>query len=215
MILPLLRYALSDLLRSQRFLVPCVLYAGLLAVLFGGDPGPPPGPWAASGLALYPVAAWLAVTVANTEDPVQRDVTTAAAGSPWRVVAGLLATCLVVDVVLVAMAIGWPMVLTRYDHPPHLVAAGALAHLAAAVTGTAVGIACARPVIRGIGWTALAVAGIVVVTGIQNWLPPVGTAIKALDATSPVLLALARDVAVALVLAAFACTLSVRTSRLR
>ncbi|WP_232664012.1 hypothetical protein [Pseudonocardia sp. TRM90224] len=215
MILPLLRYSLSDLLRSQRFLIPCVLYAGLLAVLFGGDPGAPPAPWAASGLALYPVAAWLAVTVANTEDPVQRDVTTAAAGSPWRVVGGLLATCLVVDVVLVAMAIVWPMIATRYEYPPQLVVAGALAHLAAAVSGTAVGLACARPVLRGIGWTALAVAGIVVVTGIQNWLPPVGTAIKALDAASPSLLVLARDVAIALALAALAGTLSVRFSRRR
>ncbi|HEY3895417.1 MAG TPA: hypothetical protein VGL88_08630, partial [Pseudonocardiaceae bacterium] len=69
MIVAVARYLRADLLRSQRFIVPVVVYLGLLAVLFGGDPGPPPVPWAASTLALYPVSAWLAITTANTEDP--------------------------------------------------------------------------------------------------------------------------------------------------
>jgi hypothetical protein len=74
----LVRYLGSDLLRSQRFLLPVLLYVLLLAPLFGGDPGPPPQLWTVTAVVLYPVSCWLAVTVANTEDPVQRQVTVAA-----------------------------------------------------------------------------------------------------------------------------------------
>ncbi|MCU1627260.1 MAG: hypothetical protein JWP64_2209 [Pseudonocardia sp.] len=183
------RFLAADAIRSRRVLIPVFLYAAVLAVLFGGDPGPPPAPWAASALALYPIAAWLALTVANTEDPVQRTVTVAASGGHLPVAAGTLLVALAGDVVLSLLSVVWPVVATGYPHPPGLLMEGFLGHLACASTGTAVGLLCARPVIGRIGWSLMVAVFVVVVTGVQPWLPPVGTSVAALEAgagTSPV-----------------------------
>jgi hypothetical protein len=178
----LVRYLGADLGRSQRFLLPVFLYLLLLAPLFNGDPGPPPELWIVTVLVLYPVSCWLAVTVANTEDPVQRQVTIAAAGGPGRVAAGVLVTCLLADAVLAAIAVCWPVLTTRYAFPAPVIVAGALAHVAAAATGTAVGLLCARPVVEGIGWSVVAGGGVVFLTATQTWLPPIGLTVRALDA---------------------------------
>jgi len=50
------RYLLADVVHSQRVILPFVVQVGVLAVLFGGDPGPLPAPWGVSCLAAYPVA---------------------------------------------------------------------------------------------------------------------------------------------------------------
>ncbi len=179
------RYLLVDVLRAQRALIPIVLYLVVLGVLFSGDHTAAPGPWVASVLALYPAAAWVALTVANTEDPDQRAVTTAAAGGPGVVTAAVLGVALFVDVALAVVAVAVPAVTNPAGFPPAALAVGALAHLAAAATGTAVGLVCARPVIGRIGWSFALSAAIVVVTAVQPWLPPVGSAARALTAPNP------------------------------
>lgn len=180
------RFLLSDLLRSQRVVIPVFVQAVVLAVLFGGDPGPLPAPWAASALALYPISAWLGIVVANAEDPVQRTVTVAAAGGAGRVVVGTLLVALAGDLLLVALSVLWPVVATSYPHPGPVLLLGAGAHLACALTGTAVGLLCARPLIAKVGWSLLAALTVVVVTGVQPRLPPVGTVVRALTAAGPV-----------------------------
>jgi hypothetical protein len=177
----LVRYLTADLLRSQRFLLPVFLYLLLLAPLFNGDPGPPPELWIVTVLVLYPVSCWLAVTIANTEDPIQRQVTIAAAGGPARVAAGVLLTCLAADALLVATAVFWPVLTTRYAFSPSLLVEGTLAHVAAATTGTAVGLLCARPVIHGVGWSVVIGGGVVFLTATRTWLPPVGLTVRTLD----------------------------------
>jgi hypothetical protein len=202
------RYLGADVLRSQRVYLPLLVYAGVLAVLFGGDPGPPPAPWAASALVLYPAAAWLAVVVANTEDAVQRSVTTVAAGGHGAVAVATLLVALVGDLVLVALAVGLPVIRGPYPYPPGIVLLGALAHLACATAGTAVGLLCARPFVQRIGWSFGIAATVVIATMVQPWLPPVGTAVSALsgggavpvlDAIIGVLLAVAAAAAAFLV----------------
>lgn len=84
------RYLAADVFRSQRTLIPLFLYAIVIGLLLSDSPGPPPGVWPATALALYPAATWLALIVANTEDPAQRIVTTIAAGGPGRLAAGTL-----------------------------------------------------------------------------------------------------------------------------
>jgi hypothetical protein len=141
------RYVLADLLRSQRFIVPVFTYLATLAVLFGGDPGPAPAGWPASALILYPVSAWLAITTANSEDPVSRLVTIAAAGGPAVVARGVLAACLPADVVLATVSAVRPVIplITHvYPYTPAELLGGGLAHLATATAGTAVGLRTPR-----------------------------------------------------------------------
>ena len=175
-------YLGADVVRSQRFLLPLVVFGGVLAILFGGDPGAPPAPWAASVLALYPAAAWFALIVANTEEPVQRTVTVAAAGGPGAVALASLLVALAGDAVLVALAVFWPVVTTHYAYPPAILLHGLFAHLAAATTGTAVGLVAARPLVKRIGWSFCLAVTVVVITAVQPVLPPVGAAARTLVA---------------------------------
>jgi hypothetical protein len=209
----LVRYLGADLLRSQRFLLPVFLYVILLAPLLGGDPGPPPQLWIITTVVLYPVSCWLTVTVANTEDPVQRQITTAAAGGPARVAFGVLLTSLLADLALVAAAVCLPMVFTRYHFPAQTIASGVLAHLAVAATGTAVGLLCARPVLHGIGWSAGVATGALFLTGSQPWLPPVGLTFTALNASPAPLGTLALQAGIGLVLAGLAAGVVARIRR--
>jgi hypothetical protein len=179
------RYLLARLALGQAALVPVVAFGAVLAVLFGGDPGPPPAPWAASALAAYPVAAWLAVLVAHVEDPAERSATLADAAGVARVTAGTLLVALAADVLLAVLAVAWPVVVTAYRYPPAMLLTALLAHLATAATGTAVGLLCARPLIRRTGATFVVAGVVLVVTGVQRSLPPVGTTVGALAAGSP------------------------------
>jgi hypothetical protein len=205
----LVRYLGSDLLRSQRFLLPMLLYVGLLAPLLAGDPEPSPQLWTFTALVLCPVSCWLAVTVANTEDPVQRQVTIAAVGGPTRVAIGVLVTCLLADAVLVAIAMCWPLLSSSYAFPGHAVMAGLLAHVAVAGTGTAAGLLCARPVLHGIGWSAIAGGGTMFVAVTQNWLPPVGLAVRSLNESPVPISTLALQAVLGLALSAAATALTV------
>ncbi|MGI5127202.1 hypothetical protein ACQEVB_10360 [Pseudonocardia sp. CA-107938] len=172
------RYLCADVLRSQRVLLPVILYAGVLAVLYGGDPGPLPAPWAASALVLYPVATWLALVLANTEEPPARMVTVAAAGGTGRVVAATLAVALAADVLLSAAATIVPVLISHYRVPDGALLLGLCTHLAAAATGTAIGLLVARPLITRIGWSFCIGAVVVSATAVQPSLPPVGTAVR-------------------------------------
>lgn len=177
-----LGYLLALLLSGQRYLVPLLLAVAALGVLFGGDPGPPPVPWAASALAMYPLAAWFGLIVANLEDPVQRTVTVTAAGGRGRVALATVLIALLGDAVLCGLAVFGPVLLTRYAYPPPTILLGLLAHLAATTAGTAVGLLCARPLVNRVGWSFVLAAIAVVATAVQPWLPPVGTAVAALVA---------------------------------
>lgn len=179
------RFLAADVLRSQWFLGPLVMHAAVLAVLFGGDPGPPPAPWAASALALYPVAAWFALIVANVETPEQRTVTVASAGGPGPVAIGTLLVALLGGLALAALSVLWPVVAGAHPYPPDTVLLGAVAHIACAATGTAVGVLCARPLVLRIGWSFSIAVTVVVMTAVQPWLPPVGTAVNALANAGP------------------------------
>jgi hypothetical protein len=205
------RYLLSDAYRSQRVLLPLVLQLAVLAVLFGGDPGPLPAPWAASTLALYPVSTWLALTVANTEDPVQRSVTVAAAGGPGPVVRGTALVGLAGTLLLTAVSVGWGVAAARGTSPAHAVE-GTLTHLTAGLTGTAVGLLVARPLVTRIGWSLVIGLVVVLSTAVQAWLPPVGAAVAALtDDRGPV--ALLVPLAVAFALVGAACAIVTRVAR--
>lgn len=201
MTLIITRYLGADLVRSQRFLIPVVTYCSVLAVLFGGDPGPPPTPWGASTFALYPISAWLAITIANTEDPIQRHITIAAAGGWPRIARGILVTALLADAVLVLISLAAPKILGHpYPYSPRDFLIGALSHLASAFAGTAVGLLCARPLINKIGWSFVCALLVLVITAVQRWLPPVGTAVDELS-HQPAAGPLALDAAIGLLLA--------------
>jgi hypothetical protein len=69
-----------------------------------------------------------------------------------------------------------------FDFPE--IAVGFAAQLACGWTGVAVGVLFARPLLRKIGWSALAIAVVVVLTFKLGRIPPVGSMLGLL-ATNP------------------------------
>ena len=180
------RYVAADVVRSERVLIPVVVYGVVLAVLLSDSVGRPPGVWPATALALYPTAAWLTLVVANHQSPAQRLVTMAAAGGPVRLVTGTVLVALAADAVLVLVSVVVPVVRAADPYPTEAVLSGVLVHVAAATTGTAIGVLFARPLVTRIGWSfLLAVISVVTVTAVQPWLPPVGSAVRALTSDAP------------------------------
>jgi hypothetical protein len=179
-ILAVARYVAADVVRSQRVLIPVIVYGVVLAILLSDSVGRPPGVWPATALALYPTAAWLTLVVANIEAPAQRLVTMAAAGGPVRLVTGTVLAALAADAVLVLLSVVVPVMRATDPYPAWAVLSGVLAHVAAATTGTAIGVLCARPLVTRIGWSFLLAVALVTMTAGQPWLPPVGSAVRAL-----------------------------------
>ncbi|MDN5916066.1 MAG: hypothetical protein L0I76_13335 [Pseudonocardia sp.] len=202
----------EDIARSQRFLVPALLFGAVLAVLFGGDPGALPEPWAASALLLYPVGAWLTHSLAGTEDDVARTVTVTAAGGIVPVVVGVAVAGAAGVVALSVLAVLWGLIAGFSTATPAILLVGLLGHLACGLSGVAVGLVCARPVIPSLGRALLAGLVFVVVTGTRSWLPPVGTAAASLGSGRGGV-GLFVDVLLAVVLVAAAAALVVKCER--
>lgn len=68
--------------------------------------------------------------------------------------------------------------------------------------------------ITRIGWSLLAAVTVVVITGVTPWLPPVGTAVRALERVPVALPTVAVDAVLALALAVLACALTTVERRL-
>ncbi|TWP46747.1 hypothetical protein FKR81_34750 [Lentzea tibetensis] len=160
----LVRYLAADVLRGQRFLAPLLVYCGVLGMLFFDDPGPALQAYAGSCALIYPITAWLAVVIATSEDQARREITVVTAGG-WRPVLGAVAVLSALfTVVLAVMATLLPVLTNTRPYQVSWVLAGFAAHVVCGFLGTGVGLLFARPVLRSIGHTVLAVFGVVVLT---------------------------------------------------
>ncbi|MFF5900469.1 ATP-binding cassette domain-containing protein [Streptomyces argenteolus] len=157
----LTRYHAGLLVRSQRWLAPALLYAAVLAV--GVRPGQPVlDSLGYAAAALLPAAAWLARLCVTQEPHAARTVVASAAG-PSRAHAAALSAALGRSLALgatacvVTLLISEPAGNDRTTLVPLLPAAlaGLLAVACCALTGTAVGALCSRPVLRRRGWSLM------------------------------------------------------------
>ena len=205
------RYLLADAARSQRVILALRGAGRRPRRVVRRRPRAVARPWGVSCLTAYPVAAWFALTVANTEDLVQRSVTVVAAGGPGPVAAGTLLAALVGDLLLTVLSVGWGAATTTArrsdDHRDRRTGpSGGDGH------GDRARLAV-RPSARArIGWSLLLGVIVVVVTTVQPWLPPVGAAVAVLvDGRGPA--ALAVPVVLAFVLAIRASVASAAAAR--
>lgn len=143
-VLPLLRYQLSFLLRSQRWLPPVLLYAFLLVTgWFGGQQYGDSLGWCAG--MLVPTCGWLTRTALALEPGSARAVAAAATVGGMRRVRGTaLAVALGCGLVLGALGGLFEVVTSSAPTGPHaplasIVADGLVAVLVGVLAGTAVG----------------------------------------------------------------------------
>ncbi len=149
-------FTLRLLGRSMRWVAPAILYLVAGALVLAN-----PGPVLANAVVMFPVQGivlcWLSVVIGNIDDDGHRELCTAIAGSPGRllidrsVAAFMLATAAAGVTTVALMMFSAP----RLGPVPDL-AAVALVELAGGMIGVGIGALLHRPILRHIGATVVA-----------------------------------------------------------
>jgi len=160
----LVRYQAALLLRSQRWLVPVLFYAAVLAAGSNGhEPLADSLAWSAA--MAIPAVAWLTRTCL-TNDAAGVRACLAAAGGARRAQLSALVVALAGGVVMVLAGSGFEVLVSAAPSGSPgrgvVTAAGILAGLTCAVVGTAIGALGSPPLVRRPGAAALATLALVV-----------------------------------------------------
>jgi len=180
---------LTAFVRGGRAIAPVITALVVLGLIHGGGQSSAGSAYGYSAAMLFPVLAWQAKLLLDTEPDVQRQLARLTVGARREAVAGILAALAVgLAFCLVAMlAPWWPLHAIRGPVHPGL-EWGLLAHLLALAAGVALGALASRPVTRTIrtGTTVLVTGSVLaVVLGLSGsvapWLaPPVMATARAL-----------------------------------
>jgi hypothetical protein len=181
----LYRYLLTSVLLSQRYLPPTLIFLAVLAVGVTSDNGPLQSSYAFCVLAVLVCSTWLAVSIINHEDPTQRKITVVMIGDSLRVLAITVAVVLTWSVPLVIVGLIYPLVTGRHAVTAGDLAIGAVAQLAAAMIGTAIGLFCSRLVIPRIGIATLTAAAAILAVLLIQWISPIRPMMKLLSNHQP------------------------------
>jgi hypothetical protein len=167
----LFRYALTDALRSQRWVAPVLTYGVAVAIL-SAQTGSVLPTYAALAAVLLFISTWLSIVVVNNEDPIQLSITTSCAGSQFNVrLSKLLVAFSLASVLGIVGLIGPPLASSSGVSGTELLA-GVAAQLLTALTGTALGGLCSRPLISRRAWSVLVGTAVCLVTVIVPHCPP-------------------------------------------
>ncbi|WP_086665612.1 hypothetical protein [Lentzea kentuckyensis] len=176
----LVRYLAADVLRGQRYLAPLLVFLGVMGMLFASDAGQPLEAYSGSSALLYPIAAWMAVVVATSEDVVRREITVVSAGGWSRVLTAAALVAVSCGLAMALLAAVWPVVTNPHPYTAGQFFVGLGAHTVCALLGVGVGLMFARPVFDSIGRTVLAVFAVVVLTYPLGRATPLGWVLDAL-----------------------------------
>lgn len=196
----LIRMRLAAFVRGGRALPPIIATLVVLGVIHGGGASAAAPAYGYSAIMLFPVLAWTAKLVLDTEPDVQRRLARLTVGPSREAAAGVLAATVVgLAFCAAAMLAPWPFGAIRGPAPgsaePSLgagVALGALAHLLALPAAVALGALAGRAVTRTVrnGVTVLVVGAVLaIVLGLSGsvapWLaPPLMATARALNETT-------------------------------
>ncbi|MEV6979435.1 hypothetical protein [Kitasatospora sp. NPDC093806] len=178
----LVRYRLTTLLLSQRYLAPLLLFTVLVTVLTADDTGPLTAAHAAAATAMLLAATWLTMALGGLEDRPHHAVLTATAGSARRVLTGTVLTALLASLPLTALGLALPLLLGTHHPTAADLLLGVEAQLTCACTGTAVGLLCSRPLLNRQGYALLLALGLLLVLTVTRGLPPVNLLLTRLSA---------------------------------
>lgn len=138
----LIRFTLTDYFRSYRYIPPLTIYGAWVFILYAYKNVPVLSSYSVSSMVLYFVSAWIAMSVAGTEEGVQRQITLIHAGSRAKYLFSKAAASFIVTGGAGLYAIVLPILLDCFDKPVtsvHLVLAGG-SHLLSALMGILAGL---------------------------------------------------------------------------
>jgi hypothetical protein len=193
---PLIRFQLQGFFASSRALPPYVLALLALFVLHGTGSAPALDAYATSAVVLFPIYAWTARQLLETEPDEQRGLSTIAVGN--RVQAQLssvtAASIACLPIALAAMVAPWPLgaiEVPRGESTGGDILLGALLQLLAIPPAALIGAWASRPLVVDRGRSMLALVGssiAAILIGLETWssaaaavAPPLASSVRAAD----------------------------------
>jgi hypothetical protein len=185
-VIALVRYTLSTVLLSQRYLPPVLVFLAALWSFTGADDnGPLPPDYAVGTAAVFICGIWLTVVTVNAADPVQRSITVVNAGGSGRVLAASVWVSGMWCAAIAVVGLLYPLTVGRHPIGPAVLVLGALAELTSACTGMALGLLCSRLVARRTGYSVLGALAAVLLFVLVPGVPPVHPVFQLLAGTRP------------------------------
>ena len=137
-------------MRTRAALAPLAAFVFVLLGVYAYRPNGVGSTYAFTALTLCPVVAWMAAAAAFAEPLTQQQVAMAAAGGRRRALLGRVLALGGVGALLAALDVALPAIFGLFDRTPALadLAAAALAHLACAALGVALGLLATPPAAR-------------------------------------------------------------------
>jgi hypothetical protein len=172
-VIALYRYLLLSVLLSQRYLPPTLIFLAAMAVGTTSDSGPLESSYAFCVLAVLVCTTWLTVAIVNQVDPTQHKITLVTIGSSFRVLATTVAVVVTWSLPLVAIGLLYPIATGNHVVTAGALTTGAVAQLAATMTGTSIGLLCSRLVIPRIGIAMLTAAAALLAVLLIRWISPI------------------------------------------
>jgi hypothetical protein len=183
-VLAMTRYELALLGHSQRYVPAVVAFLAVLAIQYTDQASPVLPEFAVSSAALLVVGCWLTIALLDVEDPAQRLVTLSHARG-WRpMLTGVVLAVLACAVALTAASEIWSVVVHRHAATAQL-GIGALAHLAGASLGIAIGLPCSRLLVNRVGWTVIAAVPALAAVLLVRWIPLANPMLSAMASGRP------------------------------
>lgn len=209
----LVRYQLALLGHSQRYLMPALLFIGMLTVLYSDNEGPALPGFAVTAGALMVVSGWLTIALVDTEDPVQHALTRVHSGSLSRLIAGTAVTLVLCCLPLGGLSVLWAVLSHRGPaYPVRDILIGLLAHFVCACAGVSVSLPCSGLLIRRAGYSVVSTGLLLGIVLLAGWVPLAHPLLAAMSIESVSLAVLLRTMIVAL-LAVCASTVLVTVLR--
>lgn len=181
----LVRYVLASVAYSQRYLAPYLVFLAVMGILTDNESGSLLPIYAVAAAAELVCATWLTIVVANTDDPGQRAITVVNGGGFGRVLVASVIVAAAGCVVFTVLGLFFPLTTGSHHMTGAVVAIGTAAMMTGGCTGMAIGLVCARPVIRRTGTMVLsavaAMFGLLLIPGI----PPMNAMFHMLAGDQP------------------------------
>ena len=181
----LIRYTAANLMHSQRYLPPLLLYFVLIAILTSGDSGPLIPLYAGCAASVLAWSTWFTAAVVNLEDPISRGILVVNARSSRKVLYAEVVIALAASLAMTAFGIGFPLITGSHTITATALAIGAEGQLTCAFVGIAIGQICSRLVIRSAGLALLAAVTLVVFALVQRWAVPVHPLLVLMEGNGP------------------------------
>lgn len=114
----LTRYLLRHHIRSQKYFAPVIFYIITMLLIYSYKPNPIADSYSVTAMLLFLGAAWLGVMVFNTEPAGQYQLLVLHAGSRRKVVMGQLICAWMMQLMLTAITVLYPVFAGMFDRQP-------------------------------------------------------------------------------------------------